>query len=179
VFSIGLICVGVLLVGATVGNVSLWLFTNSSSYTDYRKKMAHISEEMSYYHLPPLLQYRIRKYYDYLWIHQKRGGISYLFEDEELSEALKTDISLYLAREHFKIHKIPIFAITSLDFQIRVVKYFFAHQLFYYWCKKELKPLFYDWCKKIGQVLAHQRVPSRRFRRAPRVNYRSLLTLAP
>jgi hypothetical protein len=114
--------VGVLLVGATVGNVSLWLFTNSSSYTDYRKKMAHISEEMSYYHLPPPLQYRIRKYYDYLWIHQKRGGISYLFEDEELSEALKTDISLYLAREHFKIHKV------FLSFQLsdRCISFFLS-----------------------------------------------------
>ena len=63
VFSISMTSLGVLVIGGTVGNVSLWLFTNSSSYTQYRKKMAHISEEMSYYHLPTPLQYRIRKYY--------------------------------------------------------------------------------------------------------------------
>ena len=50
----------------------------------------------------------MRKYYDYLWIHQKLHGAhdrTPLYKDMSLSSTLRKDIALHVAKNYFPIRE--------------------------------------------------------------------------
>eukprot|EP00753_Platysulcus_tardus_P008723 PLAT1623.1.p1 GENE.PLAT1623.1~~PLAT1623.1.p1 ORF type:complete len:869 (-),score=364.01 PLAT1623.1:83-2689(-) len=121
VFSIVTTVLGAICVAAITAHYVLMLTQNTSGYQRFRHRIERVKQEMQRYHIPLELQSRIRSVYDYLWIHQKRGGVSFLFQEADLSQSLRRELATHLASEYFNLHEVELFAGTSSDFQAAIV----------------------------------------------------------
>ena len=87
--------VGLFFVAALVGYVSTIIMHADKGTWEFRSRTDRIKGEMRKNHLPQALQVRIRKHYDYLWMHDKFTGLS-LLNDARLSRPLRRDIGICL-----------------------------------------------------------------------------------
>ena len=87
--------VGLFFVALLVGYVSTIIMHADKSTWEFRSRTDRIKGEMRKNHLPVSLQVRIKKHYDYLWVHEKFQHLS-LLNDARLPRPLRRDIGICL-----------------------------------------------------------------------------------
>eukprot|EP00948_MAST-09A_sp_MAST-9A-sp1_P002608 g2608.t1 len=81
----------------------------TSSRVAFRKKLSQIHEDMEELRFPDELKYKVMKYYDYLWLHQKLQGSQGrlpLYKDKSLSTSLRKDIANHVAKNYYPLARI-------------------------------------------------------------------------
>lgn len=104
-----------LVVQVTAQNV-LFAQASANAYFEYYNKVDRMKKEMEKLALPHDLQYRVSKYYDYLWMNQKhnQGATSSgILQDFDLSIPLRKEIALHIHGPFLK--QIAIFQSCSAD----------------------------------------------------------------
>jgi hypothetical protein len=94
-------------------NAVLLVSSRTSSAREFAFKMERINRDMNYYSVPEHLQHKVKKYYDYMWHHQKNAGDLFLLSDPGLSNSLKASLALFLYKE--LISNVPFFKGCSDD----------------------------------------------------------------
>lgn len=84
------------------------------SYTSFFRMYDRVNDEMQYHNLPLDIRYRVKKFYDYLWMHNKRPGTrSALSAFTDLSSSLQKEISVVLYKG--ALTKVALFSDVSDD----------------------------------------------------------------
>ncbi|KAF0686235.1 Aste57867_21940 [Aphanomyces stellatus] len=112
--SIGVVVVGVVACALMFGNMLTLLLSWDQQNSTFRNRMDVISSEMKYYELPPDLQHRVKRNYDYLWINQRAYADMTLLNQPGLSKPLRTTIALHLYKD--LLNTVPIFAGSDSKF---------------------------------------------------------------
>lgn len=88
---------GIFFIASFFGEIAMILRSKQMVSEHYRLKVERAKREMSALGLDNALQYRVKRYYDYLWLNQdKHIGTSQLLNDHEMSRKLRADIALSL-----------------------------------------------------------------------------------
>lgn len=108
------VVVGFALIIQIMAEVVMFSQQRSQAYRAFYHKVGQVKHQMTSANLSEELQYRVARYYDYLWINNKHGrGSSGILQDEDLSDTLKRQIALGLHGE--LLHRITIFDDCSQD----------------------------------------------------------------
>lgn len=90
---------GLFFVGAFIAQITVIFSHSNQSMWNYRKKMDAIKAEMAAHHLNADLQYRVKKYLDYIWINKETLGKSVLLNDPQLSLSLRYEVALHMSKK--------------------------------------------------------------------------------
>jgi len=97
--------------GLVIGNIANLIANIDVAKSQYKEKLEKINAFLKYRSIPTALQRKINDYYNYLW--ESRRGYDESSVLEDLPDALKVSVSLYLSKEI--IEKVPIFEKASDD----------------------------------------------------------------
>ena len=91
---------GLFFIGAFIAEITVIFSNTNQSIWRYRKKMDLIKAEMAAFHLSENLQYRVKKYLDYIWMNRDTmmTGESVLLNDSQLSISLRNEVALHMSR---------------------------------------------------------------------------------
>ena len=99
VFQIG----GIFVIAYIFGKVAIILHDLHTRTYTYNEKIARVTQTMEYLRLPKATQYRVRKYYEYLW--SQFGGFDQNMANKlasEVSDPLGLEMSLYLHEKQMR-----------------------------------------------------------------------------
>ena len=83
---------GIFFIASFFGEIAMILRSKQMVSEQYKLKVERAKREMSALGLDHHLQYRVKRYYDYLWLnHDKHIGSSQLLNDQEMSATLRGD----------------------------------------------------------------------------------------
>ena len=89
--------IGIFFIASFFGEIAMILRSKQMVSEQYKLKVERAKREMTALGLDHHLQYRVKRYYDYLWLNQdKHIGSSQLLNDQEMSQKLRADIALSL-----------------------------------------------------------------------------------
>ena len=112
-FSFILSLCGVFLTAVIFAHINILLQSRVSAHVQFRTKIDQLKKEMKYHGMPPELMYRVRRFYDYIWLNQKHFGESTLHKDHQLSLSLRREIALVL--HHDLLHSTQLFKDCNKD----------------------------------------------------------------
>ena len=110
------VVLGICLVVQVTAQNFLFAQASANSYFEYYNKVDRMKKEMEKLALPHDIQYRVSKYYDYLWInhkHNQGSASSGILQDYDLSIPLRKEIALHIHGPFLK--QIAIFRRCSAD----------------------------------------------------------------
>ena len=92
---------GLFFIGAFIAEITVIFSNTNQSMWRYRKKMDLIKAEMAAFHLSEQLQYRVKKYLDYIWMNRDTmmTGESVLLNDSQLSISLRNEVALHMSKK--------------------------------------------------------------------------------
>lgn len=111
-FTMLTMCIGVSIYAYIIGNIATLVANLDAQALAFRQKMDAINEYMRFREIPEKLQYRIRRYFDYVWARNKGLNEKNIIED--LPKALQTELALFLHREI--LTKVPLFQNAEAGF---------------------------------------------------------------
>tara|TARA_B110001452_G_scaffold228445_1_gene203867 strand:- start:666 stop:2861 length:2196 start_codon:yes stop_codon:yes gene_type:complete len=105
---------GAFLFAVLFGEIVVQIANLNASASAYQEKMRAINESMQAHHIELRLQARVRRFYEFQWLHQRGVKNDYV---RELPEALRSDIAVSQYAQ--TLQKVPIFA--SVQHQVIVM----------------------------------------------------------
>lgn len=96
---------GAFLFAVLFGEIVVQIANLNASASAYQEKMRAINESMKAHHIELRLQARVRRFYEFQWLHQRGVKNDYV---RELPEALRSDIAVSQYAQ--TLQKVPIFA---------------------------------------------------------------------
>lgn len=106
--------IGLTLILNLTGFVVAQAMYRRDSYTSFFRMYDRVNDEMCYHNLPQHIRYRVKKFYDYLWMHNKRPGTrSALAAFTDLSSSLQKEIAVELYKD--ALTKVALFSDVNDD----------------------------------------------------------------
>ncbi|GBG29325.1 Potassium channel KAT1 [Hondaea fermentalgiana] len=89
--------IGFALIIQLIAEAVMFSQQRSQAFRNFYQKVAHVKLEMESHNLPEDLQYRVTRFYDYLWMNNRQGqgsNTSGILQDDDLSIPLKKSVAL-------------------------------------------------------------------------------------
>lgn len=118
IYTMFVMILGVGIYGYVIGNISSLIANMDVAKANYRERLDRVNAFLKYRDIPPALSERIISYYAYLW--DSRLGYDESTVMDDLPDALKTEVSLFLNRDI--IEKVPLFRGASEELIRDIVK---------------------------------------------------------